>query len=231
VDFELDCLNFGTSEILAMQITLSKSWRARFHPCVFSELELAEIKARAASDENEGGEPNPVASVDTVLDLTASALPLADLNASTTTTTVERDDIIEPPSLDESLELLKCEILEKCELLNGKPKERLPSLQSAPRKKLNKLVSDVNKVLCHIRSSNVSELHHLLYCAASVVVKHSGYKSKPMSNGEQPQWKTRLLTKIKSLQSDLSQLHSLKDKRMRCGRTIARLNWKYNNSE
>jgi len=51
---------------------------------------------------------------------------------------------------------------------------------------------------------NVGKLHHLLYCAASVVVKYSGYKSKATGDGGQPQWKIRLLSQIKYLLSDLS---------------------------
>lgn len=84
-------------------------------------------------------------------------------------------------------------------------------------------------MLCFIPTHTLNELHHLLYCAASVVIEHSGYIPKRTVTGNsQTQWKVRLLLKIKSLQADLSRLHSLKNYRLFCDRTISELHRKYN---
>ena len=54
---------------------------------------------------------------------------------------VEQDCIL---PLDDHLNLLKEEILDRYESLHGKPKQQLPSLKVVPQKKL---ISDTNKVL------------------------------------------------------------------------------------
>ena len=191
---------------------------------VFSELELVEIKGMVslvlyAVDTSEYLNSNSV--------VTKSPPPSNDIDS--TNADVVRQDCGESTPLDESLIPMKEEILKKCEFLHGSLNSVSPSLQSVPQKKLNKLMSDANKVLSFIPTNTLSDLHHLLYCAASVIIECSGYTPKRnITTNNQPQWKECLLSKIKSLQADLSRLHSLKNKRLFCGKTLSDLHRKYN---
>ena len=200
---------------------------------VFSELELAKIRSSTSQmlhtvdssedsslqNSTDGNVPSLLPGIDTNDLLESeqeSSRPLEE--------NVEQDCIL---PLDDHLNLLKEEILKRYESLYGKPKQQLPSLKAVPQKKLTKLISDANKVLSSIPTNSLYDLHHLMYCSASIIIEHIGYTPKSTSGNNPPQWKIRLLSKIKSLQAELSRLHSLKQNNLLCSRKLLELHRRY----
>jgi len=103
--------------------------------------------------------------------------------------------------------------------LLGIAKWRLPALQRVPTQKLNEIV---HRVVASVLTTTISELHHLMYCAAFVATDMCGYNDRepgkiPNNQGvNQPKWKNDLILQIRKLQGDLSQLKALKDSRLIC---------------
>jgi len=201
------------------------------HRKVFSELELAEIRSSISqmlhtvdSSEDSTSQNSTDSDISSLLPgIDDSGLLEADQESSRSLEEEVEQDCILP--LDDHLNLLKEEILKRYESLYGKPKQQLPSLKAVPQKKLTKLISDANKVLSSIPTNTLYDLHHLMYCSASIIIEHIGYTPNSTSGNNPPQWKIRLLSKI---QAELSRLHSLKQNNLLCSRKLLELHRRYN---
>ena len=156
---------------------------------VFSQLELEEIKSRVSFATVEPPAGNVSPRLDVSVDPSAPCSPIPgvinDLEANS-----------ELAAVDDDLVPLREEILSKIISLQGTPKLRLPSLQSVPLNRFKKKLCDVNKVLCTIPTCNLNEVHHLMHCAAMVIVEHCGLEVQPLqrmppSSGP-PAWKPDL---------------------------------------
>ena len=188
---------------------------------VFSELELEEIKFRATSADsiNSARSSEPV-------NCSVSCSPS---ELSTETTNLESN--AELPPIENDLITLREEILCKLTKLLNTPKLCLPSLQTVPYNKFKKKLCDINKVLCTIPTWSLSELHHLMYCAALTIVEHCGVAIQPSQAtppSGPPAWKSRLLSNIKQLQGDLSRFCSFKKGHLHRRSTISKLFKRYN---
>jgi len=78
----------------------------------------------------------------------------------------------------------------------------------------------------------VAEVHHLMYCAALVIVEFCGLNIHPPqrlpTNSDPPAWKISLLSNVKHLQADVSRLHSLKKGQLYRRSTKSQLFVRYN---
>lgn len=117
---------------------------------VFSKLELAEMRSSTSqllhtedSSEDSSLQNSTDSDVPSLLPgIDNSGLLEADRESSRPLEENVEQDCILP--LDDHLNLLKEEILNRYESLYGKPKQQLPSLKVVPQKKL---ISDTNKIL------------------------------------------------------------------------------------
>ena len=153
---------------------------------VFSQLELEEIKSRVSSTTVRPPAIDVSPRLDVSVDPSAPCSPIpaviSDLEPNS-----------ELPTVDDDLVTLREEILSKVTSLQG-----TSNLFSQCLTINLKGLCDVNKVLCTIRipTCNLNEVHHLMYCAAMVIVEHCGLEVQPLqrmppSSGP-PAWKPDL---------------------------------------
>ena len=112
--------------------------------------------------------------------------------------------------------------------LNDRPTWHLPALRSTPRTKLREAVKEINTILPHIPSQNLTDIHHLLFAAAVVVCEFCDVKFVDShAIQDEPPWKRRLQQKLRHWQAELSRLHTLKSGTMCNPKLIKRLQKQY----
>ena len=113
----------------------------------------------------------------------------------------EVKDILTTLEADEEIGNLEEEevaiIEEIAGLLERRQKDKLPALRDMPRKKLLGETAVVDKVLCKIKTHNITKTNELFHAGAVVVTNRLGVMIKKAAETKEPRWRWRLQNKIK----------------------------------
>ena len=74
------------------------------------------------------------------------------------------------------------------------------------KKKLREVAKEVNDVLAHIQTVDITETNRLVRTAAMVVTRRLGIKKRSTEARKEPFWKRRIKNKIDVLRREISKL-------------------------
>ncbi|XP_063599561.1 uncharacterized protein LOC134775881 [Penaeus indicus] len=112
---------------------------------------------------------------------------------------------------EENQRMLK-NILEKLKSETINPPMNLRNLD---RNKIRCKAKEINNVLQHIPSANITETNRILLAAANEVAEALGVHPKPRPKAKEPWWKRRSEDQIQQLRKDISHLEDLSKEKLR----------------
>ena len=100
-------------------------------------------------------------------------------------------------------------ILEKMHnVVSKETRERLPLLRGIEKHRLLEATRKVDEVTNKIEVRNITELNHLVYAGAVVVMEMLGFNNRK-STGMEPWWKRRMEAQVKQLKKALGHINTL----------------------
>ena len=112
---------------------------------------------------------------------------------------------------------------------------KLPSLKAYNHIKLKEKTIEVNRLLSHIPTNNITETNNLAYAGARLVTEKMGVKLSTQQQrnqpNQQPPWKRRLQKQLTEMRGDLSKLKEIKSRRLRKEKIREQMEKKYNIQE
>ncbi len=89
------------------------------------------------------------------------------------------------------------------------------NLRNLDRNKVRSKAKEINKVLMHIPSANITETNRIILAAANEVAESLGVFPKQKLKNKEPWWKRRIEDQIKQLRKDISHLEGLSKQKLK----------------